>query len=261
MSERDDALAEKRATPRVQPFVLQCSLVYTGRELKGYLVELSLSGARIASEAEPFPAGTQVRIEVRFARRLDPASIPARVMWVHPGGGPKGTNAFGISFADMNEADRELLDEVLSEFRRLAALIDSPDTEQLPTPTRRGWIEGPLVEAPPGDWLAQDDDELLFRIEALPHHHEQDDMLMRIVESERHFFIRQEAAKKIRDPDRLKKHSSDRHIGQILARVMARDEDEDYLRRLMRDSQHLEVRKAAEAQLQVMAARKRGKGS
>ena len=45
---------------------------------------------------------------------------------------------------------------------------------------------------------------------------------MEVVKSARHFFVRQEAAKRIRDHDRLKAHSGDRHIGQILVRGMTR---------------------------------------
>jgi hypothetical protein len=68
----------------------------------------------------------------------------------------------------------------------------------------------------------------------------------------RHFFIRQEAAKKIRDHRRLRAHSGDRHIGQILVRAMNRREDIEYLETLVRESRHIEVKKAAEAQLSLL---------
>ena len=105
-------------------------------------------------------------------------------------------------------------------------------------------------------WLALDDDDLLQRIEALPRDHSEDEALLDVVRSDRHFFIRQEAAKKLRDPTRLKQHSGDRHIGQILVRSMKRDADVEYLQRLMDESRHLEVRKAAEAQLRAITATK-----
>ena len=70
--------------------------------------------------------------------------------------------------------------------------------------------------------------------------------------SNRHFFIRQEAAKRIREAERLKAFAGDRHIGQILARQMRRDTDVDYLERLLRESRHLEVRNAAAAQLGLL---------
>jgi hypothetical protein len=118
---------------------------------------------------------------------------------------------------------------------------------------RRPWTGGPEESAAPG-WLALDDDELLYRIEALPPEHEQDRTLLEVVRSTRHFFIRQEAAKKIGDADLLKDWSGDRHIGQVLVRVMKRAEDIAYLERLRDETRHLEVRKAAEAQLDIIRA-------
>jgi hypothetical protein len=115
---------------------------------------------------------------------------------------------------------------------------------------RKASEPGPL----PGDtgWLALPDDELAFRIESLGTHHPHDEDLLAVVRSNRHFFIRQEAAKRIRDPDRLKAFAGDRHIGQILARQMRRDEDVAYLEQLLRDSRHLEVRNAARVQLRLL---------
>ena len=65
------------------------------------------------------------------------------------------------------------------------------------------------------------------------------------------------AAKKIEDPHLLKDHSGDRHIGQILVRVMTRGENVAYLERLVAESRHIEVKKAAEAQLQLLLAKRK----
>ena len=105
---------------------------------------------------------------------------------------------------------------------------------------------------PSDGWLNLSDDELLFRVESLANDHDQDLALMEVVRSVRHFFVRQEAAKKIRDSELLKAHAGDRHIGQILARVMTRTADMAYLEKLMIETKHLEVRKAAEAQLRMI---------
>ena len=118
---------------------------------------------------------------------------------------------------------------------------------------RRPWSPGPAaLGASAEEWLALSDDELLFRVEALSADHQEDARLIAVVCSARHFFVRQEAAKKIRDRELLKAHSNDRHIGQILVRTMTRAEDVAYLRRLIQDSRHVEVKKAAEAQLRVI---------
>ena len=108
---------------------------------------------------------------------------------------------------------------------------------------------------PSDGWLNLSDDELLYRVESLADLHDQDAALMEIVQSARHFFVRQEAAKKIRNSDLLKAHSGDRHIGQILARVMTRTADVAYLEKLVHETKHLEVRKAAEAQLRLIRAK------
>ncbi len=105
-----------------------------------------------------------------------------------------------------------------------------------------------------GGWLSLSDDDLLYQIELLGDEpHDRDDALVEVVRSERHFFIRQEAAKKIHAPDVLKAFAGDRHIGQILVRVMNRNSDVAYLERLRSESRHLEVRKAADAQLRHIA--------
>ena len=118
---------------------------------------------------------------------------------------------------------------------------------------RRAWHEG-REEGAAGTWLSLDDDELLYRIEATEPGPSTDALLIEVVRSERHFFVRQEAAKKIADVSLLKAHAGDRHIGQILVRAMTRGEDVTYLERLVAETRHLEVRKAAEAQLRRIAA-------
>jgi hypothetical protein len=121
---------------------------------------------------------------------------------------------------------------------------------------RRPAEGGPDVEG--SGWLALDDDELLHRIESLPADHAHDAELLEVVRSRRHFFVRQEAAKKIRSSERLKSFSSDRHVGQILVRHITRSEDEAYLEMLVRRSRHIEVRNAAAAQLRLLRQRRAG---
>jgi len=123
---------------------------------------------------------------------------------------------------------------------------------------RRSGTSSALPDAPrDGDrWLGKSDDDLLFEIERLPAGHDADADLLEVVQSSRHFFIRQEAAKKVRNHDRLKEHSGDRHIGQILVRGLNRADDVDYLERLLVESRHIEVKKAAEGQLRAIALAK-----
>jgi FixJ family two-component response regulator len=115
--------------------------------------------------------------------------------------------------------------------------------------SRRPWHEGPQGDAPAESWLGFDDDELLHRIEAVGPQHGEDARLLEVVASDRHFFIRQEAAKRVRYKKLLFPYEDDRHIGQILVRHMNRREDLTYLERLVARGTHGEVRKAAQVQL------------
>jgi hypothetical protein len=112
---------------------------------------------------------------------------------------------------------------------------------------RQATAAGPL----PGDegWLALPDDELVFRVESLPPDHDHDDDLLAVVRSSRHFFVRQEAAKRVRDRRRLYAFEDDRHVGQILVRHLSRREDIAYLERISMLSRHVEIRQAAQVQL------------
>ena len=114
---------------------------------------------------------------------------------------------------------------------------------------REPWTEGPDEEAPPESWLVLDDDELLHRIETCEPGEDADERLLEVVESRRHFFVRQEAAKKVADRTRLFDFEDDRHVGQILVRHLNRREDVTYLERLSARSRHVEVRSAAQVQL------------
>jgi hypothetical protein len=120
---------------------------------------------------------------------------------------------------------------------------------------RRSWRQGPERTPDREGWRGWDDDFLLAWIDALAPGHSDDDHLVEIVSSDRHFFIRQMAAKRLRDPERLKPFAGDRHVGQILARRLSRKEDADYLERLSRESRYVEVRRAAAAQLRDLQMR------
>ena len=121
------------------------------------------------------------------------------------------------------------------------------DSEQ-PTPPRRPWHEGPEEASPAESWLRLTDDELLHKIETCGTQDDADQRLLEVVASDRHFFIRQEAAKRVRRKKLLFPFEDDRHIGQILVRHLNRREDLTYLERLIARSRHGEVRKAAHVQ-------------
>ncbi len=111
------------------------------------------------------------------------------------------------------------------------------------------WTEGPDPTVPKDSWLSLTDDDLLLRIDAVTAQQDEDDSLLEVVASHRHFFIRQEAAKRVRDRRKLFAFEDDRHVGQILVRHLTRREDLTYLERLVARCRHVEVRRAAQVQL------------
>jgi CheY-like chemotaxis protein len=116
-------------------------------------------------------------------------------------------------------------------------------------PTRRPWHEGPEEGTPAESWLSLNDDALLVKIETVGSQQDADEPLLEIVASDRHFYIRQEAAKRVRRKKLLFAYEDDRHIGQILVRHLNRREDLTYLERLLTRSTFIEVRKAAHVQI------------
>ena len=120
--------------------------------------------------------------------------------------------------------------------------------------SRSSWRSGPLRGEEPQGLLTLDDDELLAWLETMVPAQESDLALLEVVRSNRHFFIRQEAAKCICDTRLLRAWEDDRHVGQILVRRMTRREDVDYLSNLAATSRHVEVRRAAQAQLKQVLA-------
>ena len=125
--------------------------------------------------------------------------------------------------------------------------------EEDPRSRRQAWTEGPAPAAVAAHgWLALSDDDLLYNISSLPADHSADDALLAVINSTRHFYIRQEAAKRVRATDRLRSHWDDRHVGQILVRGLTRNEDIAYLEKLIAQSRYIEVRNAARVQLELL---------
>ena len=118
---------------------------------------------------------------------------------------------------------------------------------------RKAWTEGPVPPAGAAHtWLALSDDDLLYTISSLPADHAADDALIAVINSTRHFYIRQEAAKRVQATELLNSHWDDRHVGQILVRGLTRSEDIAYLEKLVAQSRYIEVRNAARAQLDLL---------
>lgn len=110
---------EKRQTPRTQPFVAPCRIVEGEQRRAGYLMDLSVRGARLSCDGEPPAAGSEVVLEVRLGRKAGPSQLRARVVWSRSAG--KGGVA-GVAFLETEEARRPI-EAVLAEFHRRAAQL------------------------------------------------------------------------------------------------------------------------------------------
>lgn len=114
---------EKRRAPRIQPYVAPCRVVHAGRRLPGYVVELGPLGARVSCDEEPPAPGEPVVLEVRFSRGAVHSPLPAEIKWTRPPGAAGGAHLVGLTFRDVSPDHQRVLDGVLDEFRRRAALL------------------------------------------------------------------------------------------------------------------------------------------
>jgi hypothetical protein len=113
---------EKRKTDRIQPFVAPCRVLDGESSLTAYLTDLSLKGARISSDDPLMPGAQSVVLEIHFSRS-PPCRLPARIQWIQPGVNPGEAAVFGVTFDRHAADDRALLESVVKEFRRRAALL------------------------------------------------------------------------------------------------------------------------------------------
>jgi hypothetical protein len=115
--------AEQRRAPRIQPYLAPCRLLHAGRRLPGYVVELGPGGARLSCDGEPPAVGEAVVLEVRFSRGAVHSPLPAEVKWTRAPEATGGGHLVGLIFRDVSPEQQRVLDGVLDEFRRRAALL------------------------------------------------------------------------------------------------------------------------------------------
>jgi hypothetical protein len=112
---------DKRASARVQPFVVRCLIVDGAQRVPAYLTDLSAAGAQVTVEGEPPAAGASVVVEVRLGREAAARRLPATVQWAR-GDDPPPPRSFGVVFR-IGEEDRRAIEAVLSDVRRRASQI------------------------------------------------------------------------------------------------------------------------------------------
>jgi hypothetical protein len=112
---------EKRATPRIQPYVAPCRLILDPRAVSAFLVELSVKGARVSCDEDPPPVGTRLVLEVRLGSRVARSRLRSEVKWVE--GKPEGRSDFGLTFVDVSPEDQKVLAAIVEEFKRRASQL------------------------------------------------------------------------------------------------------------------------------------------
>ena len=111
----------KRQNLRIQPFVASCRYVVETGRVPGFLTDLSRAGARIHTDVEGPPEGTELTVEVRMGRLATHVKLPATVRWRKPSS--RGGFVFGVSFDGIGPEEQKILDTVIGEFRRRAAQL------------------------------------------------------------------------------------------------------------------------------------------
>ncbi len=111
----------ERKAVRIQPFVAPCRYVVAEARVPGFLTDISTSGCRIQTDAEPPAKGTALSIEVRVAGKPTHLRIPGAVRWARAS--PRGGFVFGVSFEGIGSDEQRAVDDIVEAFRRRAASI------------------------------------------------------------------------------------------------------------------------------------------
>jgi hypothetical protein len=114
-------VTEKRKSPRIAPFLASCLVLEGERPVPGFLMDLSLQGARVACEENPPKSGGKVVLDARLGRRHGHLRLGCLVKWVHRTAA--GGYTFGLRFDDIGAVERGVLVEAIEDFRRRAAAI------------------------------------------------------------------------------------------------------------------------------------------
>jgi hypothetical protein len=113
---------ERRRTQRIHPFVARCAVEIGKRRLIGYVIELSVQGARIALSESPPQIGATILVEIRFGRRGKHVRTKGVVQWLQQSDRDGGA-VFGLAFSDLNHEDRKFIESVVGDFADRAARI------------------------------------------------------------------------------------------------------------------------------------------
>lgn len=110
--------------PRIGPLLIRTSFRFGETSHKGYVTNLSLGGAFLATE-EHIPIGHRVELVIFLPWRLGKLEVDATVIWRRAEVGDRGKQApgMGIQFIDLNDEAIALLKSYARRFYDLAAQL------------------------------------------------------------------------------------------------------------------------------------------
>ncbi len=132
--DRADQAAEKKRNPRGGgeenrrhprlPLVVKAEVGAKGRLQRGYLTNLSIGGAFLATK-KPIPSGTQLQLLVFLPWKLGEFKAEAEVVWsTGKEGSETDPPGVGLAFTTLDPKGKRLLQSYVERFYQLVAQID-----------------------------------------------------------------------------------------------------------------------------------------
>lgn len=122
---------DKRKSARLSPLVIRAEFEHAGKPEKGYLTNLSESGAFLATDVRP-ERGNEIELNISLPWRLGDLTAKASVVWltgeqVAEEDLPQGV---GLTFVELTPEAREKIRLYMQKFYGLIAQIHSLGVEQ-----------------------------------------------------------------------------------------------------------------------------------
>jgi len=110
--------------PRIGPLLIRAGFRFGEKSCKGYVTNLSLGGAFLATE-EHIPQGHPLKLIISLPWPLGQLDVEATVIWRRPEVGAQGKQSpgMGIQFATLDQAAVVKIEAYLERFHQLAAQL------------------------------------------------------------------------------------------------------------------------------------------
>jgi uncharacterized protein (TIGR02266 family) len=114
----------KQQHPRIGPLLIRTKFRFSEKPCKGYVTNLSLGGAFLATE-EKIPQGHSLQLTISLPWQLGQFDVEAKVIWRRPDVGPQGGQSpgMGVQFSNLDQDGHEKIEAYLKRFHQLAASL------------------------------------------------------------------------------------------------------------------------------------------